>query len=57
MPKTKRRSKDENFNVLLTDAVAFTYRVPGLKPLPVLTVSQLRAKMDAAGLLEDCVDG
>ena len=51
-----KRTKHEIFNVLLTDAVAFTYN-DVIPHTPALTVDQLRERMDAAGLLdEDCAE-
>ncbi|MBI3043233.1 MAG: hypothetical protein HYY78_10465 [Betaproteobacteria bacterium] len=54
--QTAKRSKDEMFRVLLTDAIASTYNVPGLRADKAVTVDTLRARMDAAGLLEDCAE-
>lgn len=50
MPK---RSKAKMFEVVLTDAVASIYNVPGLKANKPVDVATLRALLDKAGLLED----
>ena len=52
-----KRSKTEMFLVLLTDAVASTYPATGLRADKAVSIETLRAKLDAAGLLEDCADG
>ena len=44
------------FNMLRTDAVASTYRVPELAADQAVTVDVLRERMDAACLLEDCAE-
>jgi hypothetical protein len=51
-----KRSKTEMFLVLLTDAVASTYPTAGLRSDKAVSIETLRAKLDAAGLLEDCGD-
>ncbi len=53
---TTKRTKGEMFDALLTDAVASTYRAPGVEATPALTIDQLPERMDAAGHLEDCAD-
>ncbi len=53
---TTKRTKNEIFNALLTDAVASMYRVPELAADQAVSVDVLRERMDAAGLLEDCAD-
>lgn len=53
---TANRSKDEVFAALVVDAVASTYRVPGLRKDEPQTLATLRAKMDQAGMLQDVAD-
>lgn len=55
--KHAKRSKDKMFNVVLTDAVASTYVVPGLCANKPVNVATLRMKLDAAGLLKDATGG
>lgn len=50
MPKY---TKSRLFEILLADAVASTYRVPGLNPRKAPTLAGLRALMDKAGLLAE----
>jgi hypothetical protein len=51
-----KRTKDEIFLALVTDAVAGAYVVPGLQrvgPDAPKTLDELKRLMDAAGLLVD----
>lgn len=47
------RTKDQIFLALLADAVKQVYVVPDLRADEPVTIEQLRAKMDAAGLLDE----
>lgn len=53
---TAARSKDEVFAALVADAVASVYNVPGLRKDKPVNLVTLRAKMDAAGMLDDAAD-
>ncbi len=48
-----KRSKTEMFLMILTDALATMYPATGLPANQAVSLETMRARMDAAGLLDD----
>lgn len=47
-----QRTEDEIFNMVVTDAVARTYNIRGVRANRPMTMAALRAKMKKAGFFE-----